>query len=51
MHLFHDLKILSVFADIFNRSNDMATKYLVLGFTIVYVVALLIYYLKSDKSV
>ena len=45
------VKILRTLADIFNRRNEMATKYIVLGITLVYAVAFLIYYLKSDKSV
>ena len=49
-YLSSGIKILSKSADIFNRRNDMIIKYLILGFTIVYVATVIIIYLKPDRS-
>ena len=44
------VKILSTFADISFRRNDMTIPYLILGITLVYVVTVIIIYLKSKRS-
>ena len=51
MCLVRGVKILSTFAYIFNRRNNMIIKYLVLGITLVYVVTVIIIYLKTERSV
>jgi hypothetical protein len=38
------VKVLSKFADIFNRRNDMIIKFFVLGISLIYAVLLMIYY-------
>jgi len=51
MCLVRGVKILSTFAYVFNSRNNMIIKYLILGITLVYVVTVIIIYLKSERSV
>jgi hypothetical protein len=45
------IKILSKIADSYIEDKDMVIKYLILGFTVIYVATVIVIYLKPDRSV
>ena len=45
-----EIKILSTFADVFNRRNIMVIEYIIVCLTLVYIGAVIIIYRKSKRS-